>query len=285
MSLRPRDVLLVALALAGFAANSVLCRMALSDTAIDPASFVAWRIGSGAVVLVLLTWLLRRESPLVHGDWRGATALFVYAVAFSYAYVSLHAGLGALLLFGAVQVTMIAAGLLHGERLRVLQWCGVVLACGGLVFLKLPVGGTPVPLLAAASMLLAGIAWGVYSLLGRGAAAPLAHTAANFVRAAPFALLLLVLAPPPRAMPLDGVLLAVLSGALASGVGYALWYAVLPRLRATQAGLLQLLVPVLTAAAGVALLAEPVDARLLLGGAAILGGVALVLRARPMRAG
>jgi len=279
----PRDALLVTLALVGFAANSVLCRMALSGTGIDPASFVAWRLGSGALVLVLLTWLVRRESPLAHGDWRGAAALLVYAIAFSYAYVGLHAGIGALLLFGAVQVTMIGAGLLHGERLRAPQWCGVALACTGLALLKLPVGGAPVPGLAAVAMLLAGVAWGVYSLLGRGAAAPLAHTAANFLRAAPFALLLLALVPHPRAMPLDGVLLAVLSGALASGVGYALWYAVLPRLRATQAGLLQLLVPVLTALAGVALLAEPIDVRLVLGGGSILGGVALVLakQARP----
>jgi drug/metabolite transporter (DMT)-like permease len=271
-----RLALLVGLALCGFAANSLLCRAALASTSIDPASFTAWRLGSGALVLVLLAAVTRAGSPLRHGDWRSALALAAYAIAFAYAYVALHAGVGALLLFGAVQLTMIAAGLWRGERFGLVQWLGVALAAVGLVAMKLPLGGAPLPGVPVAAMLAAGVAWGVYSLLGRGATAPLALTAGNFLRAAPLALVLPWIVPREASMPIDGIGYAVLSGALASGVGYALWYAALPALRATQAAVLQLLVPVLAAAAGVAWLDEPLDARLLIGGAAILGGVALV---------
>ena len=271
---------LVALALCGFAANSLLCRAALMRGAIDPASFTAWRLVSGAAMLALLCLARRAGSPRVNGDWRGALALGTYAIAFAYAYVALHAGVGALLLFGAVQLTMIGAGLWRGERLRAAQWLGVVLATAGLAAMKLPLGGAPLPGWPMLAMLGAGIAWGVYSLLGRGACEPLALTAGNFLRAAPFALLVPWLVPHPVTATAEGIGYAVLSGALASGVGYALWYAALPALRATQAAVLQLLVPVLTAVAGVAWLGEPLDARLLVGAAAILGGVALVVLRR-----
>lgn len=269
---------LVALSLCGFAANSLLCRFALTRTDIDPASFTAWRLGSGALMLVLLASLRHRDAAWRRGDWRGAAALLIYAVAFSYAYVALQAGIGALLLFGAVQLTMIGAGLAQGERLRAMQWLGVAFAATGLLLLKLPIGGAALSWLPALAMLAAGVAWGIYSLLGRGAGMPLAVTAGNFARAAPVALLLLLIVPHPLRMPSDGVVLAIASGAIASGLGYALWYAVLPKLRASHAGLLQLLVPVLTAAAGVLLLSEPLDLRLVLGATAILGGVALATR-------
>jgi drug/metabolite transporter (DMT)-like permease len=267
----------VALALCGFAANSLLCRVALDSTGIDPASFTVVRLVSGALVLTLLCLPLRAGSPWSEGDWRGALALLVYAVAFAYAYLALHAGVGALLLFGAVQVTMIGGGLRRGERLGPRQWSGVVLALAGLAAMKLPWGGVALPMTAVAAMLVAGVAWGVYSLLGRGARAPLALTAGNFVRAALLAAPLPWLVPHPVAMPFEGVLLGIASGALASGIGYALWYAALPALRATQAALLQLLVPVLTAGVGVMWLSEPLDARLGWGGTLILGGVALAL--------
>lgn len=272
-----RLTLLVGLALCGFAANSLLCRAALATTSIDPGSFTAWRLGSGALVLALLAAVARAGSPLRHGDWRSALALAAYAIAFAYAYVALHAGVGALLLFGAVQLTMIGAGLWRGERFGAVQWLGVALAAGGLVAMKLPLGGAPLPGWPVLAMLAAGVAWGVYSLLGRGAVAPLALTAGNFLRAAPLALVLPWLVPGEAAMSVAGIGYAVLSGAIASGVGYALWYAALPALRATRAAVLQLLVPVLAAAAGVAWLDEPLDARLLVGGAAILGGVALAV--------
>ena len=274
-----RTAACVALALAGFAANSLLCRQALSATAIDPYAFTAWRLGSGALVLVLLALVRERGAAFRHGDWRGAIALFVYAVAFAVAYVGLQAGVGALLLFGAVQVTMLAAARLRGERFTAQQWCGFALAVAGLAAMKLPLEGIALPWSSTLAMLLAGVAWGVYSLLGRGARSPLAHTAGNFLRAAPLAVLLLPWAAAPSQWPLDGVLLAIASGALASGVGYALWYAALPRLLASQAALLQLLVPVLAALGGIAWLDEAPDLRLLVGGAAILGGVFLALRA------
>jgi len=299
-----------ALALAGFAANSLLCRQALLASDLTPAAFTAWRLASGAAVLALIVLLrpargasadgggdgrgahggVHRRVALGGGDWRGALALFVYAIAFAQAYVVLDAGLGALLLFGAVQLTMLLAARLRGERFGAAQWTGIALAALGLVALKLPLGGAPPAWSATLAMLLAGAAWGVYSLLGRSARSPLQHTAGNFLRAAPLAVLFACF--DPQAVPMtfapiphsfDGVGYAIASGALASGLGYALWYAALPALRTATAALLQLLVPVLAALGGVALLGESLDARLLIGGAAILGGVALALWPRAAR--
>ena len=275
-----RLVTLVAFALCGFAANSLLCRAALMHGAIDPASFTALRLVSGACVLALLCLARRAGSPRTNGDWRGALALGTYAIAFAYAYVALDAGVGTLLLFGAVQLTMIGAGLWRGERMRSAQWWGVLLATAGLLAMKLPLGAAPLPGWPMLAMLGAGVAWGVYSLLGRDARAPLALTAGNFLRAAPFALAVLWFVPHPLQASPQGIGYALLSGALASGLGYALWYAALPALRASQAAMLQLLVPVLTAVAGVAWLGEPLDLRLLLGAASILGGVAWVVSRR-----
>lgn len=273
-----RTLLLTSLAMLAFAGNSLLCRVALRDTEIDPASFTALRLLAGALTLALLLRLRRGPSTLT-GDWPGALALFTYAAAFSYAYVKLDAGAGALLLFAAVQLSMIAWGLLRGERLSPLQVLGSALALAGLVGLLLPGSGTP-QVMASLLMVVAGIAWGAYSLLGRGAGDPLAATAGNFIRTLPISGVLCVLAMSTLTWDQAGVLFALLSGGLTSGIGYAIWYAALPRLAATQAASIQLSVPLLTALAGSLLLEEPLTARLLIAGLAILGGIVLVLRAR-----
>lgn len=270
-----RIALLTLLALLAFAGNSLLCRAALAHTTIDAASFTLVRLLSGAVVLGLLAWR-RGSRGHARGNWWSAFALFAYAAAFSFAYLRLSAAAGALLLFGAVQATMIAHGLWSGERLRPLQLGGLVLAAGGLVGLVLPGLSAP-PLAAALLMLAAGIAWGMYSLRGRGAGDPLQVTAGNFLRAVPLAAVLALLmfrhiTPDPT-----GLGYAVLSGALASGMGYAIWYSALPLLTSVTAATVQLAVPVIAALGGVFLLGEPLTLRLLAASVAILGGVALVV--------
>jgi drug/metabolite transporter (DMT)-like permease len=270
-----RIALLTLLALFAFAGNSLLCRAALAHTGIDAASFTLVRLLSGAVVLGLLAWL-RRGGGGGRGDWLSALALFAYAAAFSLAYMKLTAAAGALLLFGAVQATMIAHGLWSGERLRPLQLGGLVLACGGLVGLVLPGLSAP-PVLAALLMMMAGIAWGVYSLRGRGAGDPLRVTAGNFLRAVPMAAVLALLLFRQASPNATGLGYAVLSGALASGVGYAIWYAALPFLKSVTAASVQLAVPVIAALGGVLLLGEPLTPRLLAASAAVIGGVALVV--------
>lgn len=268
-----------ALALVGFAANSLLCRAALAGGAIDPASFTAVRIASGAVTLWLLV-ALRGRSTAIGGSWPSGLALFAYAAAFSFAYLSLPTGSGALLLFGAVQLTMIGSGLLRGERLGSAQWGGLLLAFGGLAWLLWPGVAAP-PMLPAALMIAAGVAWGLYSLRGKREGDPLRVTAGNFLRATPMALLLCLPWLGSLYADASGLALAVASGALASGVGYALWYAALPALRATTAASLQLGVPVLAAFAGVLFLSERVDLRLVVASLAVLGGIAMVIRLRP----
>ncbi len=260
-----------------FAGNSLLCRLALRNTRIDAASFTLIRIVSGAVALLLIVRL--RGSGEGRGNWHSALALFAYAAGFSFAYLSLPAGTGALLLFGAVQATMILYGLRSGERLRLPQGIGLTAALVGLVGLMLPGVAAP-PLIGSLLMTVAGVSWGVYSLRGRGSGDPAAVTAGNFLRAVPFvAALSLVLLPAAR-LDAMGVIYAISSGALASGCGYALWYTVLPRLTATGAATVQLSVPVIAAAGGVLFLAEPVTLRLLVASAAILGGIALVVTGR-----
>lgn len=270
-----RIALLTLLALIAFAGNSLLCRAALAHTGIDAASFTLVRLLSGALVLGLLAWL-RRDGGSGRGNWLSALALFAYAAAFSFAYLKLSAAAGALLLFGAVQATMIAHGLWSGERLRPLQLGGLMLACGGLVGLVLPGLSAP-PLAAALLMLTAGIAWGVYSLRGRGTGDPLQVTAGNFLRAVPMAAALSLLLFRQASPDTTGLGYAVLSGALASGVGYAIWYTALPFLKSVTAATVQLAVPVIAALGGVFLLGEPLTPRLLAASAAILGGVAMVL--------
>lgn len=274
---RPRLVLLVSLTLVAFASNSLLARAAMEWHRTDPATFTMARVGSGAVTLAALAWAAGAAPR--GGSWSGALALFAYAIAFSVAYVRIEAGIGALVLFGAVQLTMIGWGIRRGERPGPRQWVGLGVALAGLIFLARP--GTSAPDLAgAAAMMLAGVAWGVYSLLGRGGTAPLAATADNFARAAVPALAALAL---HRALtgtssaPAAGLLLAVVSGAAASGLGYTMWYTVLPLLSRVQAAIVQLAVPVVAAIGAVLLLGEPLSARLLLAGGAILGGVALAV--------
>jgi drug/metabolite transporter (DMT)-like permease len=272
-----RIALLTALAMLAFAGNSLLCRIALRDSDLDPASFTAIRLISGALVLAVLV-MLRRQEP-IRGDWRSAMALFGYAAGFSFAYVELDAGSGALILFGAVQASMIGYGWLKGERLRPLQLFGLVCALGGLLFLLLPGASAPPPQ-AAGLMVLAGVAWAFYSLLGRGNADPLAATAGNFLRSLPALLPLAALYLEQLRWDGLGALYAVLSGALASGIGYAIWYAALPHLKAIQAASVQLSVPIIAATLGALLLGETLGPRLLLASVAVLGGIALILLAK-----
>ena len=271
----PRIALLTTFAMLAFAGNSLLCRIALRDTAIDAASFTSVRLASGALVLLLL---LRRRGvrPLAAGSWPMAAALFAYAITFSFAYRDLTAATGALLLFGGVQLTMTSYGLAAGERLSGLRLVGVLVAVGGLVWLLLPGIAAP-PYLAAALMLAAGAAWGVYSLLGRGAGDPTTATAGNFIRAVPFAAAMSLLTAGQTTSDPLGMFYAVLSGAVTSGLGYILWYAALPALSATSAATIQLCVPAIAALGGVVLLAEPITSRLLLASVAILGGIALTI--------
>ena len=281
-----RVAALTATALVGFAANSLLCRMALGPGLADAATFTAVRLAAGALALALLARVLARDGAATPsgGSWGSAAALFAYAAAFSYAYLELPAGVGALLLFGAVQGTMLLGALRAGERPHGRQALGWAAAAAGLVALLSP-GATAPPTRGALLMVGAGVAWGVYSLRGRTATAPLRATADNFARAVPIAAGLLAassLAAAPRAGG-RGVALAVASGALASGLGYCLWYGALPGLGAARAAVVQLLVPVLVAAAGVVLLGERVSARLLVCGAAVIGGVALAVGPRPRR--
>ena len=268
-------VLLAALAMTAFAANSLLCRMALVETDIDPASFTFWRLTSGALMLTLLV-VMRNQKPLQEGNMASAIALFVYAAGFSFAYVSMATGAGALLLFGAVQVTMISWGLFKGERMSALQWGGFLLALIGLILLLLPNAAVP-QLSSALMMLAAGIAWGVYSLKGKGAKFPIEATAGNFIRATPLALVLLVIFWPGGEFHAEGMAYAVASGAIASALGYALWYSILVHIAAIKAATLQLSVPVLAVFAGWLFLDEPVTLRIILSSLAVIGGVAMVI--------
>ena len=291
---------LTLIAMLAFAGNSLLCRQALRHTAIDAASFTSLRLVSGALVLALLVALRARvaapaaltvpSAPAaaaasattarrLAGDWPSAVALFVYAAGFSMAYVSLTAATGALLLFGVVQTTMIGWGLWRGERLLPLQWLGLATATAGLVALLLPGLATP-SLRSGVLMAAAGVAWAVYSLRGRSAQDATAVTAGNFLRAAPLALALSLLLWPQARWDAAGAALAVASGALASGLGYAVWYTALRGLSATRAAVVQLAVPALAAGGGALLLGEPLSTPLLLAASAVLGGVALVIRGR-----
>lgn len=281
--LNVRAVLLTILALLAFAGNSLLCRMALAYTSMDAASFTTVRLLSGALVLWLLV-ALRSGSSQAQGSWLSALALFVYAAGFSFAYLQLNTGVGALILFGAVQSGMIGYGLWRGERFSARQWLGLLLACAGLTGLLLPGLSAP-PLMGAVLMLTAGFAWAVYSLRGKGAANPLQVTAGNFARTLPMTLLLSAALLGQLSLDSYGMLYAVLSGALTSGVGYAIWYSVLPLLKATTAATVQLTVPLLAAIAGILILDEPLTLRLILASVAILGGIALVVLKPVLKSG
>lgn len=274
---RGRTALLTALALVAFAANSLLCRGALAPRAIDAATFTSVRLLSGALVLALL---VRASGARVEGgSWKAALALFAYAIAFSFAYLRIVAGVGALILFGCVQATMIGSACLRGETLGARRWIGLLLAVGGLAWLVVPGAQAPDPI-GAASMALAGVAWGAYSLFGRGSARPLASTARNFLLATPMAIGVSAVSTSAFHAEPRALVLAVLSGAVASGLGYTIWYTALRTLKASTAAIVQLAVPILAACGGAVLLGEPPNPRLLASGALVIGGVALALARR-----
>ena len=276
-----KTLILTILTLIAFAANSILCRMALKADLIDPVSFTQIRLGAG--VLFLAPFFYSRRSqllPLKAGDWPAAFCLFLYAIAFSLAYVSLDAAVGALILFGTVQITMIGAAIIGGSRPGLLQWLGVSAGLFGLVYLTAPGLSAP-PLLGAALMALAGIAWGGYSLLGRGAQDPVGATARNFILTTPFVVLLFLfgfLAPMNAQLSWNGIFLAILSGAIASGAGYVIWYSALKGLSGMNASIVQLAVPVIAALGGVTLLDEAITLRLVIASVLILGGIYLSIR-------
>jgi drug/metabolite transporter (DMT)-like permease len=274
-----RTLTLAGVAMLALAANPLLCRMALGAGHIDAASFTSIRVVAGAAMLWLLMAWTRRGGERKPVDWRAVVTLFGYMIFFSFAYLSINVGAGALILFGAVLLTMFAVALRSGEHFSPLSWGGLVIAIFGLVYLVLPGVTAPEPV-GAALMAVAGIAWGLYSLLGRGEADPLGTTADNFLYAIPLAAGVSLVFWSDMHVSWRGVTMAVLSGAVASGLGYALWYAVLAGMAATRAATAQLSVPVIAALGGVVLLAEPVTARLMISSVATLGGISLVLLQR-----
>jgi drug/metabolite transporter (DMT)-like permease len=280
--MRTSTLLLTTLTMAAFAANSILCRMALGQHLIDAASFASLRLTSGAVMLWLIVRMRSPSGTPAKRDFIAAGALFLYAAAFSFAYLSLTAGTGALILFAAVQVTMVIAGWKAGEHFTAGILTGLILSVAGLVYLVLP-GLTAPPLLSAALMALAGFGWGIYSLRSRRIADPLRSTAANFLGAVPLALVLVLIFSQSCHATSEGVILAIVSGAFTSGLGYVMWYKALRGLTSTAAASVQLSVPVIAAFAGILLLHETMTLRLLVASVVILGGIALVLRARLVR--
>jgi drug/metabolite transporter (DMT)-like permease len=270
-----RIFLLTSLAMTAFASNSLLCRLALKQTAIDPATFTFVRVFSGAIALWLVT-RMRGISLDKSGNWPSALALFVYAAAFSFAYVGLPAGTGALLLFTAVQATMILWGFHKGERLDLIQVFGLVIALAGLVLLVFPSLSAP-PLIGSMLMLSAGVAWGIYSVRGKVAGDAIAVTTGNFVRAVLFVAAGSLALISHAHVDVAGIGYAIISGAITSGLGYVIWYSALSGLRATSAATVQLSVPVLAAAGGILLLGEPITLRYVFASAAVLGGIALVI--------
>lgn len=289
-----RTFLLTTFALVAFAFNSILCRLALRGEEADAVGFTAVRLVSGAVMLIVVGYLCGSPrvskgltsdtsvTPLLtrglvhHGSWPSAFFLFAYSICFSLAYLDLTAGTGALILFGSVQLTMIAVSLIRGERPPALEWLGLVLAAGGLVYLVFPGLASP-PLVSSLLMAAAGAAWGFYTLRGKGSGDPLANTTGNFIRSVP--MIAIAAAPFLSKIHLSyrGIVLAVLSGAVTSGIGYTVWYAALKFHTATRAAVLQLAVPVIAAVAGVLFLAEAASFRLILAGTVILSGIGMTI--------
>ena len=275
-----RAVLYTSFALVAFAFNSILCRMALRGGEADAAGFTLVRLLAGAVTLIVISYFAGRDKTFTgRGNWLSAFFLFAYAICFSFAYLGLTAGTGALILFGSVQLTMIVCAIVHGERPHLLEWIGLVAAVAGLIYLVLPGLAAP-PLGGSALMAGAGAAWGLYTLRGRGSTAPLADTTGNFLRAVP----MIVIAAIPFFSKIDlstnGLILAATSGAVTSGIGYTIWYAALKHLTATRAAILQLAVPLLTAGFGIVLLSEPATTRLAIAAGLILGGILAVIVAK-----
>jgi drug/metabolite transporter (DMT)-like permease len=277
-----RIFLLTLIAMIAFASNSLLCRAALKQASIDAGSFTFVRIFSGALALWVVLKTRRRVNWTAAGNWSSALALYMYAAAFSFAYISLSAGTGALLLFGAVQATMIFWGLHKGERLRAIQSFGLIAAISGLVVLVFPGLSAP-PLIGSILMVAAGIAWGIFSLHGKGEKNPASATAGNFLRAVPFALAVSALTIPWMRLDSLGLIYAVISGAITSGLGYVIWYSALSGLKSTSAATVQLSVPILAATGGILLLGEPITLRYVFASIAVLGGIALVVIERQLK--
>ncbi|WP_166416728.1 DMT family transporter [Cochlodiniinecator piscidefendens] len=270
--------LLTVLAMVAFAANSVLNRFALAEGAIGPSGFAVIRLLSGALALWLMVSLRNRAVALPSRSATGAISLALYVLGFSFAYVSLPAGPGALVLFGGVQMTMFAGALIKGEHVPPARWAGALVAFAGLAYLLWPSEGQSLSMVGAILMGAAAIGWGIYSLYGRGVKDPLAATAGNFVWALPFGALIYVLYPDQLPVTISGVVFAVVSGVVTSGLGYALWYSVLPRLEASVAAVSQLTVPIIATVGGAALLGEAVSLELVIASILVLGGVALSLK-------
>jgi len=275
-----KTIVLTIMALVAFAANSVLCRLALGAGAIDAASFTCVRLLSGSLILMAIFKISdSRNNSASRGSWPASLALFLYAIAFSYAYITLDTGTGALILFGAVQITMILLSILSGNRLHAAEWVGIGTAFAGFVYLVLPGVSAP-SLIGFLLMTVAGIAWGIYTLQGRGSSDPLGDTCYNFLRTTPLVLMLAILVLPEAQFSTEGILLAVVSGAIASGIGYTIWYAALGGISTTQAAVVQLSVPVIAALGGVVFSAETITWRMTSSGALILGGILLVVLGR-----
>lgn len=277
------------ISLVAFAGNSVLCRLALADGSIDPAAFTSVRIISGAITLMILVIITREsnrvadsKAKLINQSWFAPLMLFVYAALFSFAYLSLETGVGALILFASVQISLLIMALFRGERFSTMEIGGLLLACSGLVYLVFPELSKP-SFVGFVMMSLSGIAWGVYTLNGQGSSTPLFDTNSNFVKAVPMVLILLIVFRDALAITPFGLTMAIASGAITSGVGYVVWYAVLPSLSTSLAGAMQLLVPIIAAAGGVFFAGEHVSNRLIIASVLTLGGILLVIVAKKKR--
>ena len=270
-------IILTGLALVAFAANSVLCRLALGNEAIDAAGFTIIRLLSGAIILIVIAGTTgKTKGETTKGSWAASVMLFLYATTFSYAYISLDTGTGALILFGSVQITMILLSLISGTRLHSTEWAGVIIAFSGFTYLILP-GVTAPSVTGFILMTVAGIAWGIYTLKGRGSRNPLMDTAYNFLRTTPFVALLTISTFNNMHYSSEGIILALLSGGITSGIGYTIWYTALGGLSSTQAAVVQLSVPVIAALGGVIFVTEAITIRLTISAAMVLGGISIVI--------
>ena len=272
-----KTITLTCLALIALSANSVLCRLALENNAIDASSFTVLRLLSGAIVLLIIISTTRNTAVTSsRGSWSASFMLFLYAITFSYAYISLDTGTGALILFGSVHITMILLSHISGTRLHITEWFGVIIAFAGFIYLILP-GITTPSLIGFLLMTVAGIAWGIYTLKGQGSKSPLMDTAYNFFRTIPFVVLLAILTFKNISYSSEGILLALLSGGITSGIGYTIWYIVLGGLSSTQAAVLQLTIPVIAALGGVIFVSEAITFRLTISATMVLGGILIVV--------
>ncbi len=272
-----RTVLLTGLALVAFAANSVLCRLALGTKAIDAPSFTIIRLLSGVIVLLILIKIKNNElSSNSKGSWYSGIMLFLYAITFSFAYITLDTGTGALILFGSVQITMIALSLFSGNRLHFTEWLGVIIAFTGFIYLILP-GVTAPSTTGFLLMTVAGVAWGIYTINGKGSKNPLRDTTFNFLRTIPFIIIMLLVVLKDVNYTSKGILMAIISGGVTSGIGYTIWYMALKGLTSTQAAVVQLLVPAIAAFGGVIFVFEKITFRLTISSTMILGGILIVV--------